>query len=138
MEREDLIEKMRLIRDKREKEIFETNQKANRNISVEKVEYIGKMEFMEEIDGKEKMVEKDVFMLTEKDDDMEYLKTYDEDMNLLWVEIPETDQALSPEKNKDVNQLMLQKAREMRKDGKSLDDLEKENEKDEENKYHMI
>ena len=94
-ERDDIIEKMRMIRDKREKEIFETNQEENRQMSVEQVQYIGKMEFMEEIDGEKKMVEKDVFMLTEKNDDMEYLKTYDEDMNLLGVLIPATYQKLA-------------------------------------------
>lgn len=33
-ENENIIEKMRMIRDKREREIFEANQEENRKISV--------------------------------------------------------------------------------------------------------
>ena len=61
-ENQEIMEKMRMIRDKREREIFETNQEDNKEISVEEVRYIGKMEFMEEIDGEKNMVEKDIFM----------------------------------------------------------------------------
>lgn len=138
MNREDLIEKMRLIRDKREKEIFETNQKENKKISVEKIEYIGKMEFMEEIDGEKKMVEKDIFMLTEKNDDMEYQKMYDEDMNLLGVEIPETNQVLSTEKSREKDPKIAEKLRGMNKNGKKLEDLENEEKENEQNKREEI
>lgn len=137
-ERDDIIEKMRMIRDKREKEIFETNQEENRQMSVEQVQYIGKMEFMEEIDGEKKMVEKDVFMLTEKNDDMEYLKTYDEDMNLLGVEIPATNQTLATEKSRSKEPNIIEKLKRMNKKGKTLEELEEENKEDEKNKEEEI
>ena len=41
-ENQEIMEKMRMIRDKREREIFETNQEDNKEISVEEVRYIGK------------------------------------------------------------------------------------------------
>lgn len=137
-ENENIIEKMRMIRDKREKEIFETNQKENRKISVEQVRYLGRMEFMEEIDGEKKMIEKYVFMLTEKNDDMEYLKTYDEDMNLLGVEIPATNQTLATEKSRAQDSNIVDKIKRMGKNGKTLEELEKENENKEKDKKEQI
>lgn len=137
-ENENIIEKMRMIRDKREKEIFETNQEENKKISVEQVRYVGKMEFMEEIDGEKIMVEKDVFILTEKVDDMEYLKTYDEDMNLLGVEIPATNQTLATEKSREQDPNIVEKLKMMNKNGKTLEELEKENKDNEKNKEEEI
>ena len=137
-ENENIIEKMRMIRDKREREIFETNQEENKKISVEQVRYLGRMEFMEEIDGKKRMIEKDVFMLTEKNDDMEYLKTYDEDMNLLGVEIPATNQTLATEKSREQDPNIVDKLKKMGKYGKTLEELEEENKNKEKNKKKQI
>lgn len=137
-ENENIIEKMRMIRDKREREIFEANQEENRKISVEQVRYVGKMEFMEEIDGEKKMIEKDVFILTEKDNDMEYLKTYDEDMNLLGVEIPATNQTLATEKSRAQDPNIVDKLKMMGKNGKTLEELERENENREMDKKEQI
>lgn len=137
-ENQDIIEKMRMIRDKREKEIFETNQEENRQISVEQIRYVGKMEFMEEIDGEKRMVEKDVFILTEKVDNMEYLKTYDEDMNLLGVEIPATNQTLATQESINRDPKMAERLKKLNKEGKTLEELEKENEDKEKNKQNEI
>lgn len=137
-EDQDIIEKMRMIRDKREKEIFETNQEENRQISVEQIRYVGKMEFMEEIDGEKRMVEKDVFILTEKVDNMEYLKTYDEDMNLLGVEIPATNQTLATQESINRDPKMAERLKKLNKEGKTLEELEKENEDKEKNKQNEI
>ena len=125
---------MRMIRYKRERELFETNQEDNKEISVEEVRYIGKMEFMEEIDGEKKMVEKDIFMLREINDGLEYLKMYDEDMNLLGVEIPETNQTLATEKALEKDSKMAEKLKNMNKKGRTLEELEKENNKKDKNK----
>lgn len=133
-ENKEIIEKMRMIRDKREREIFETNQEENKKISVEEVRYIGKMEFMEEVDGEKKMVEKDIFMLTEINDGVEYLKMYDEDMNLLGVEIPETNQTLATEKALEKDSNMATKLKNMNRDGKTLEELEKEDDGKNKNK----
>ncbi len=133
-ENQEIMEKMRMIRDKREREIFETNQEDNKEISVEEVRYIGKMEFMEEIDGEKKMVEKDIFMLREINDGLEYLKMYDEDMNLLGVEIPETNQTLATEKALEKDSKMAEKLKNMNKKGRTLEELEKENNKKDKNK----
>jgi hypothetical protein len=133
-ENQEIMEKMRMIRDKREREIFETNQEDNKEISVEEVRYIGKMEFMEEIDGAKKMVEKDIFMLREINDGVEYLKMYDEDMNLLGVEIPETNQTLATEKALEKDSKMAEKLKNMNRKGRTLEELEKENNKKDKNK----
>lgn len=93
---------------------------------------------MEEIDGEKKMIEKDVFILTEKDNDMEYLKTYDEDMNLLGVEIPATNQTLATEKSRAQDPNIVDKLKMMGKNGKTLEELERENENREMDKKEQI
>ena len=138
MEEQDIIEKMRRIRDQREKQIFETNQEENKEISVEQVQYLGRMEFMEEIDGEKRMVEKDVFMITEINGGREYLKTYDEDMNLLRVEIPEANQTLATEKSRSRDADILEKLKKLDKNGKTLEELEEKNKNEEENKKEEI
>ena len=138
MEEQDIIEKMRRIRDYREKQIFETNQEENKEISVEQVQYLGRMEFMEEIDGEKRMVEKDVFMITEINGGREYLKTYDEDMNLLRVEIPEANQTLATEKSRSRDADILEKLKKLDKNGKTLEELEEKNKNEEENKKEEI
>lgn len=137
-ENQEIIEKMRMIRDKREKEIFETNQKENRQISVEQIRYVGKMEFMKDIDGERRIVSKNVFVLTEKNDEMEYLKTYDEDMNLLGVEIPQINQTLATLEGMNRDHDMIRRLKRLNKDGKTLEELEKENEENEKNKKEEI
>lgn len=138
MENSNLIEKMRIIRDNREKEIFETNQKENKAVSVEEIQYAGKMEFTEEVEGKKKIVMKDVFVLTEKSDDKQLLKFYDEDMNLLGVEIPETAQVIATEKSYARDEKVIDKLKKVEKDGKTLEELEKEEKENEKDKKEEI
>ncbi len=67
MEKKDLIEKMKILRDKREKEIFEYNSNNTlKTMSVEGIKYLGNMEFMQ--DGKDELTKKDIFMLIEVND----------------------------------------------------------------------
>lgn len=138
MDKNELIEIMRDLRDKREKEIFETNHFQNKEISVEQIYYVGKYEFVQDIDGKERTVEKDVFCFIEKEGNKQFLKYYDQDMELLAVEIPENGQILptriSQEKYRDVTQKIGQRDK---KEDKSLDELEDEKEKEEAKKEKM-
>lgn len=91
IDKEKIIEEMRNLRDTRQAKIAEFNkaQKTQEGVMLSEiilheVKYLGKMEFT--VEGREELVQKDVYMIVEEVDGLFQYKYYDEDMQLLGMQ----------------------------------------------------
>lgn len=142
MEREDLdkekiIEEMRSLRDTRQEKIDELNKaKEGNEITLTEIKYLGKMEFS--VEGREELVEKDVYMIIEQVNGEFQYKYYDEDMNFLGMQIAEDLKVIlskyivnnkSAEEQKEMSKMLSEKDKEAAKSLEQMEEKHKDEQK---------
>lgn len=127
MESKDILEKMIQIREKREQEIHnENNKEENMNNVINDVKYLGKIRYLEEINGQKVETEKDIFVVVEDDDGKISYIYYDEDMKNIAFENDMFDEILPGKEFVDKDKSFLKEISEMDKEGKSLSEIEEQ------------
>ena len=106
MNEKECLEKMDKLIEKRQQQINEDFKNEGRlKTVINDVKYLGKIRYIEEVDGKREEKEKDIFTIIEENDGNIWYKYYDENMQLIAAENGFQQLALSgnvAEKNSDV------------------------------------
>lgn len=130
MENRDILERMIQIREKREQEIHnENNKEENINNVINDVKYLGKIRYLEEINGQKIETEKDIFVVIEDDDGKISYIYYDENLENVAFENDMFDEILPGKDFMDKDESFLKEISEMDKDGKSLSEIQEQVEK---------
>lgn len=127
MNEKECLEKMDKLIEKRQQQIDEDFKNEGRlKTVINDVKYLGKIRYIEEVDGKREEKEKDIFTIIEENDGNIWYKYYDENMQLIAAENGFQQLALSgnvAEKNSDV----LEKIEKLDKmEGTSLSETKEE------------
>lgn len=119
----ELLDKMQELRNKRENEIADEEL----DIKVVDVKYLGKIKWIDEIDGNRVEKEKDIYMVIEERNGSMTYKYYDENMEMLAAQRATDEMAMPSEKYLDrEDKSYIEDIDELDKDGKSLEELEQE------------
>ena len=112
--REHIIEIMKALRDKRETEIFESEL----DVSIIDIQYLGTINWLDERDDGDSEKEKDVFVIIEERKGEVLYRYYDDDLEILAVQLPNKDEILPSEK------YTFKKDKDFLEDIKELDEKE--------------
>lgn len=130
MDERNNLSKMIELKNKREKEIKDNLKDGDRlDTVINDVKHLGKITFVEEIDGEKVEQEKDIYLLIEEKDGRILYKYYDENLQLVAYEDSVFEELMAESKFEGKDQSFLKQLEELDKDGKSLSQLEEELEK---------
>lgn len=147
-DKEKVIEEMRTLRDLRREKIFEFNkaQETENGVPVStmtlhEVKYLGKMEFT--VEGREELVEKDVYIVVEQVDGQFQFKYYDEDMRLLGIQRTINEgiilsMDLSSKTPEEQRKLAAKLQEKDKKEARTLEELEKEHQHEQKAKEDKV
>lgn len=127
MEEKNDLSTMIALKDKREKEIKDNLKEKNRlDTVINDVKYLGKIKFIEEIDGEKVEQEKEIYLLIEEKDGRILYKYYDENLQLIAYEDSVFEELMAETKFEGKDQSFLKQIEELDKEGKSLSQIESE------------
>lgn len=128
-EKQKIIETMKSLRKKREQEILESGL----DIKIIDVQYLGKIKWVEEIEGENTEKQKDIYRIIEERDGKFSYKYYDEDMEMIAAKRQEDEQMLPDEKYLDKeDKSFLKDIEELGEEKESLKEIEEKDEKSKE------
>ncbi len=112
--REQIIEIMKALRDKREAEIFESEL----DVSIIDIQYLGAINWLDERNGENEEKQKDIFVIIEERKGEVLYRYYDDDLEMLAVQMQGRDEILPSEK------YTFKKDKDFLEDIKELDEKE--------------
>lgn len=124
MEKNNRLATMIAIKEKREKYIKEKDQGLDTVIND--IEYLGKVKFIQEINGQKVEEEKDIYLLIEEKDGRTLYKYYDENMELVAYEDSVFEELMAESRFEGKDQSFLKQIENIDKEGKSLSQIEAE------------
>ncbi len=131
MEEKNNLSTMVKLRNKREREIKENLRNGEHlDTIINDIKYLGKVEFIEEIDGQKIEEEKDIYLLIEEKDGRVLYRYYDENMKLIAYEGDIREGIMATTDFEDKDKSFLKQIDEFNKeDSMSLSDIEEKLEK---------
>lgn len=123
MENKKILEKMIMLKYKREQEISQMDDFEKLNTVIDDIRYLGNIQFIEELDGKSIIKEKDIYLLIEEKDGNIIYKYYDENMQLVAAEDGTLEMLVPSKEFNDKDQSYLKQISEIDKEGKSLSEI---------------
>lgn len=124
MEEKNNLSTMIELKQKREKDIKEKGEELY--IVINDIKHLGKVKFIQEINGQKAEEEKDIYLLIEEKDGRILYKYYDENLQLVAVEDSTRDELMAESKFEGKDQSFLKQIEELDKEGKSLSQIEAE------------